>query len=441
MRVDSVGDLHTSRGLDDSLRRVSRRPQGWRMGVTLCAITSALVFLTNLTLTVWASSKYGLQEGVGTIHQGSCKKTKSLSLWLHIVINLLSTALLGASNYTMQCLASPTRDEIDKAHARHEWLDIGVPSLRNLRRISWDRIGLWWFLALSSIPLHLLYNSAVFSTLARQDYEVCVASPKWVAGVFDGSISIGSIEGTNASSLPQSFQNLTQWDRLENDQCMQAYAQLFVSSHGNLLAMSSAVEPSNPPTAIIDSSMLPDGVKLKNMSLTTYGSENPIASNFTPPYIWICYNYQKDTPKNYPGIWCDPKSMIQKKQDTNWTISAYTNNEAYPIQYCLSQSVVERCKIQFGLPIMLTVIGCNLTKCICMVLALWWQRAPPLVTLGDAIESFLQRVDPSTKDMCLAGKAHFIQRPWKKVAMPFVKDRWSWHSSTSYRRWMSCNIL
>ena len=411
------------------------------MGVTLCAIVSVLVLITNLTLTIWASSKYGLREGVGTIHQGSCKKTRSLSLWLHIVINLLSTTLLGASNYTMQCLTSPTRDEIDKAHARHEWLDIGVPSLRNLRRISWDRIGLWWLLALSSIPLHLLYNSAIFSTLARQDYEVYVASPKWVTGVFDGSISIGSIEGTNASSLPQSFQNLTQWVRLENDQCMQAYAQLFVSSHGDLLAMSSAVEPSNPPIAIIDSSMLPDGSRFKNMSLTEYGYENPIASNFTPPYIWICYNYQKDTPKNYPGIWCDPKSMIQKKQDTNWTISGYTNNEEYPIQYCLSQPVVERCKLQFGLPIMLTVVGCNLMKCICMVLTLWWQRSPPLATLGDAIESFLQKVDPSTKDMCLAGKADFIQRPWRKVIMPFVKDSWSWHSSTSYRRWMTCNML
>ena len=411
------------------------------MGVSLCAITSALVFLTNITLTVWASSKYGLQDGVGTIHEGSCKKTRSLSIWLHIVINLLSTTLLGASNYTMQCLTSPTRDEIDKAHARYNWLDIGVPSLRNLRRISWTRIGLWWLLALSSIPLHLLYNSAIFSTLARQDYEVYVASPKWVTGVFDGSISIGSTEDTNASSLPQSFQSLTQWDRLENDKCMQAYAQLFVSSHGNLLAISSTVEPSKPPIAIIGSSMLPDGLHYVNMTLTQYGSENPIASNFTPPYIWICYNYQKDTPKHYPGIWCDPKSMIQKKQDMNWTISGYTNNEEYTIQYCLSQPVFERCKVQFGLPIMLTVVGCNLIKCICMVLTLWWQRSPPLVTLGDAIESFLQEVDPSTKDMCLAGRVHFIQRPWKNVTLPFVKDSWSWHSSTSYRRWMTCNIL
>ena len=138
------------------------------------------------------------------------------------MINVLSTALLGASNYTMQCLTSPTRDEIDVAHARHDWLDIGTPSLRHLRKVSWDRIGLWWLLALSSIPLHLLYNSAVFSTLVKQDYGVYVASPEWIAGVFNGSISTASINGTG-SSFPQSVLNSTQWDRLDNDQCMQAY--------------------------------------------------------------------------------------------------------------------------------------------------------------------------------------------------------------------------
>ena len=272
----------------------------------------------------------------------------------------------------MQCLTSPTRDEIDKAHARYDWLDIGILSLRNLRRISWDRIGLWWLLAFSSIPIHLLYNSAVFSTLARQDYEVYVASPEWVTEFFNGSISDRSIDGTNTSSLPQSFQSLTQWDRLENDQCMEAYAQLFVSSHGSLLAMSPVVEPNDPPIVIIDSWTLPDGYKSHNESLTSYDSANPIASNFTPSYIWICYNYHEDTPKHYPGVWCDPKSMIQKKQDTNWTISAYDNNDEYPIQYCLSQLVVERCKVQFGLPIMLTIVGCNFMKCVCMVLTLWW---------------------------------------------------------------------
>jgi hypothetical protein len=56
----------------------------------------------------------------------------------------------------MQIISSPTREEVDEAHRRHDWLDIGIPSVRNVRRISWTRIAMWWTLGLSSVPLHLM---------------------------------------------------------------------------------------------------------------------------------------------------------------------------------------------------------------------------------------------------------------------------------------------
>jgi hypothetical protein len=56
----------------------------------------------------------------------------------------------------MQCLCSPTRQEVDRAHTRKTWLDIGIQSMRNLSRIGRLRMGLWIILAASSIPLHIL---------------------------------------------------------------------------------------------------------------------------------------------------------------------------------------------------------------------------------------------------------------------------------------------
>jgi hypothetical protein len=73
-----------------------------------------------------------------------------------LLINALSTILLSASNYTMQCLSAPTRSEVDDAHSTGKWLDIGVPSVRNLGRIARKRVILWWLLGASSLPLHLL---------------------------------------------------------------------------------------------------------------------------------------------------------------------------------------------------------------------------------------------------------------------------------------------
>ncbi len=129
---------------------------GWRVGAVTCACTAAAVLTINFTLTVWASRSFPTQDGIGTIIEGKCSRVKTWGLWLHLAINALSTLLLGASNYCMQYLTAPTRQEIDRAHAKRKWLDIAVPSIRNLKWISWKRIIIWTLLGLRSVPLHLM---------------------------------------------------------------------------------------------------------------------------------------------------------------------------------------------------------------------------------------------------------------------------------------------
>ena len=163
-------------------KTVLSKTEGYHFGVTWCAISSAVVFLINLLVTIWASSHYGTHGGFGTIQNGNCNKTKKLATWLHLAINVLSTFLLGASNYTMQCLSSPTRKEIDKAHHQKVALDVGIPSIRNLRRIAPPRLILWLLIAVSSVPLHLLYNSAVFSTLSAREYTVFLVTEGFLKG-------------------------------------------------------------------------------------------------------------------------------------------------------------------------------------------------------------------------------------------------------------------
>jgi len=144
------------RGSVNGVDARARKWKGWQLGATLClgVVTSTLIL--NATVTAWAAITFGLSGGIGTIHRGPCHAVKQTGLWLHIAINVLSTMLLGASNYCMQCLCSPTRREIDKAHARNTWLDIGIQSMRNLSKIGRMRMALWIILAASSIPLHLM---------------------------------------------------------------------------------------------------------------------------------------------------------------------------------------------------------------------------------------------------------------------------------------------
>jgi hypothetical protein len=131
---------------------------GWRMGVLLGCLSSSIVLICNIALVVVGTRTYSGydKDGVSTILEGDEAGISGLNTLIHVIINALSTILLSASNYTMQVLISPTRDEIDSAHGAGKWFEIGLFSLRNLRIVSRKRAILCVVLAISSLPLHLL---------------------------------------------------------------------------------------------------------------------------------------------------------------------------------------------------------------------------------------------------------------------------------------------
>ena len=102
-----------------------------------------------------------------SLYEGSCSLVKNIDIVSHLLINGLSTLLLGASNLCMQLLAAPTREEVDGAHSKKKWLDIGVPSWRNLKSISRTRRLMWCILGLSSVPLHFMYVDSPFTLLTE----------------------------------------------------------------------------------------------------------------------------------------------------------------------------------------------------------------------------------------------------------------------------------
>lgn len=131
---------------------------GWRMGVLGGCVMSFMVLCCNVAIiAVGAASESGFNaDGISNIIIGDEVIISRWNTALHVLINALSTTLLAGSNYTMQVLNSPTRKDVDVAHAKGQWLDIGILSPHNLRKLPWKRTALWYTLALSSIPLHLL---------------------------------------------------------------------------------------------------------------------------------------------------------------------------------------------------------------------------------------------------------------------------------------------
>lgn len=342
------------------LRRTYSRWQKlhtWHTWVLVCAAGAGLTFCFNIALAILASVS-GLKDGVGTIKKGDCRDIKKSELWLHLGINVLSTMLLGGSNYTMQCLTAPTREEINKGHRSRVSLDIGIPSLKNLMRTSKRKVILWGFLAVSSVPLHLLYNSAVFSTLCTHSFDVYVVTHEFVSGT-DISVSEGEIKDLHNSVITSMKDpNQRNWQNMTNKECQEAYGTKFVSGRSLLLAISSAIDHKTPVLEI---------VKIEAF-LSGEGSST---------------------------------------EDRTFGRGAKEFGIGNSTAYCLSKLEDETCQLEFSIIIMAIVIICNFVKALCMILTVRSCFATPLLNLGDAIESFLKKPDSFTANNCLSNKRRY----------------------------------
>ncbi len=403
-----------------------RKLQGYHFGVFCCAGIAAAVLVVNLILTTWAVAKYGVHDGLGTLQDGSCKRTASLTFWIHLAINVLSTLLLGASNYSMQCLSSPTRSEVDKAHSQGIWLDIGVPSVRNLRRLSTTRIVLWWLLAISSIPLHLLYNSAVFSTLSSQRIGVYTVTSDFLDGApFSGGAGpvayypslLPAQDLQDPPDVPQDtlrdfvqdYKTNHSVVKLENKECVDTYSAPIITTNSDLVLVTD-----------IDSHQ-----------------------NYNDSLVWEHQNLY--SPLFYYGVsilcfpaWCTGPEAVSLQ---NLSIGMEDGTIA-SVDYCVSRVVREHCKLQFSVTIMIVVIVCNMIKTVCMLMISWKQDPEPLVTLGDAIASFLDRPDVTTERNCIAGRTKFEATIyWGLLLSRWHPEHLRWFRAASRKRWIVCNVL
>ena len=321
---------------------------GHHFGVFCCTITAATVLFVNIVLAIVAASKNNVVNGIGYLQQGDCNTTKRIDLWLHLLINLLSTLLLGASNYSMQCLSSPTRNDIDKAHRQHVWMDVGVPSIRNILRISWPRKILWFALLCSSFPLHLLYNSVVFSSISVSEYRVFGVTSDFLTGAaFDHGDTINPEIRGRLSVL----QNASALTRLENEACVATFSQSLVSEWSDLLLVSNQKSTNNSYLDI---------ASVKGNSRYDEGSR-------TLCLVTGQCGDQQSRPD--PGHWALQSGLVD---------------------HCMALKAQQHCRLQISMSLLIAIIACNAVKIFCMAFIVWKLDPYPLVTLGDAIASFLE---------------------------------------------------
>ncbi|KAE8152089.1 hypothetical protein BDV25DRAFT_128292 [Aspergillus avenaceus] len=393
----------------------------------------AILFI-NIALTIAASTtsytKFNGQDVDSVpLYNGQCSTTKNWARGLHLLINVLSTLMLTASNYCMQCLSAPSRADVDRAHSQGKWLDIGVPSVKNLLFVSRRRLVLWIVLLVTSLPVHLIYNSAVFSALGTNQYSVLFSSSdfSYMNSSHDAKYT-GCFQTNVAANMTDFFAEMTRLENLTKQECIDTYAVDYLTDRGTLVLVSNntyvwmcdylppgsgqnpcrkdQIEPYNKALSFYATPWVVDYMTV-TVPATERHSEMESLGVSKDEYhdTWdlqkFLRTWPQETAKN--SSWAQ-QVKLQKTGD-NCALSVgrslTSDMRPFPVDYCLSKKVEERCQLLFSLPICITVILCNLVKVACMVLTADDKRNDIILTVGDALSSFLSTPDPTTDGKCL----------------------------------------
>lgn len=134
----------------------TKRFTGWRVGASYFALGALISLILHVILAIWITTLDSFQNEVSVIWTGKCSTAGTYNTILRAGTTAIATLLIGGSNYCMQCLTAPTRKDLQTAHNKGIWLDVGVQSIRNLKVIKGHKAVLWLLVVISSVPIHLL---------------------------------------------------------------------------------------------------------------------------------------------------------------------------------------------------------------------------------------------------------------------------------------------
>jgi hypothetical protein len=187
-------------------------------------------------------------------------------------------------------------------------------------------------------------------------------------------------------------------ERLSPSHCLEEYAQNIQSKRRNLLLVARdsdipSVEQSYPVSI---------GPHIYYAGYL-YAEDVGGAITAGRAYKWMCSGLDNDP------LDCSSAIESVKNAPEQWTVRYYCNSSPglrcrelnWPVEYCLSERPKEHCKLHFEPTIAIYMTVFNLVKVAIMFFIAFNIRDAPLLSVGDAVASFLDKADTSTRNMCL----------------------------------------
>lgn len=106
--------------------------------------------------------------------------------------------------------------------------------------------------------------------------------------------------------------------------------------------------------------------------------------------------------------------------------------KGYAVSHCLAEQVEGMCSLHFSLDLAVIVMTFNLIKIFCMTYVAFWIRDSPLITVGDAVDSFLRVPDATSKGSCLLGREEVVAA-WDGYENGYERKLDLHHQPVTYR--------
>ncbi|KAI6352151.1 hypothetical protein MCOR25_009535 [Pyricularia grisea] len=421
---------------------------GWRRtGIynLLLACTCALVLSILLFFSVSWQEQHSIL-GTSPIYRGRCKHTSRLSIIFHLLLNIISTGILASSDFFMQVVTSPSRPEINAAHEYLRSVDIGFQSLRNVQWLSGTKKICWLLLLLSSVPIHLFFNSAIYETkyqiasfnltiaaesfVQRSDYWLPGASlspsgfsspVQTIVGGFGRRYPLEMYWTELPKYVSETARDGASWDRLDLETCMAEYrTSQLRTEYGNLV--------------IIVNTGIPESKGWRRTDVYGFNQSSNLSAQWdarVPPskinslwswnecLIWERWHEDRrvtaqscgrilglgtDAP-DWNNLPKDVKIISFQDDGLNGTTQSRETAMGYvprlrtlQISHCLAEPI-ESCQVRLSNILLLVVIICVLLKVVTSAVLVRKLESTPLVTPGDAIESFISTPDRVTRGL------------------------------------------
>ncbi|OJJ98412.1 hypothetical protein ASPACDRAFT_122206 [Aspergillus aculeatus ATCC 16872] len=475
----------------------------WIRGALICTWITGTILAVNIIMLLvatviayrgqWKTNRGQFQ--MAELYSGQCSRSSHWATGLHVIINVFSTILLGASNYVMQCLGAPSRTDIDRAHAKSRWLDVGTFSFRNFAVMDRRRKILWLLLMVSSTPIHMIYNSVIFSSISTLDYGIFMIpddlSPTetLIGNDTTSRDSFLSEVGSEADVVRMQIFNGTFVNATAKD-CTTKYNVEYNTEYGTLIYVAGRQHFHNTSSlqlggferyaSVYEIMQGLDGnppPNASNLTLTSeywsyriwnYSVPDPLDGNVSyinlvgPAYEDMVlsgnaslsadlytlaeYNYAYNPSYGALRVYLDTPSHWK---NSSWAAAVtfellgtgsmsdfYTIDQTgvreVPVSHCLIKEEEQRCQLFFSPPIAIVVIVCNIIKVVCMLLTARVKRTDLMLRVGDALASFLTRPDPTTRGRCLLSRSQMTRGPQAWTLPGIVIG--SWKGYTLQRR-------